>query len=74
MARAIDFPRILRVRELSERFSQLSLRSRIAGTMIVLVAIAGVVLAAWAVLADERLKRNITYYMEIGRASCRERV
>lgn len=61
MARAIDFPRILRVRELNERFSQLSLRSRIAGTMIVLVAVAGVVLAAWAVLADERLKRNITY-------------
>lgn len=61
MARVIDFRRILRVRELNERFSQLSLRSRIAGTMIVLVAIAGVVLAAWAVLADERLKRNITY-------------
>lgn len=61
MARAIDLPRILRVRELNQRFSRLSLRSRIAGTMIVLVAIAGVVLAAWAVLADERLKRNITY-------------
>lgn len=61
MARVIDLSRILRVRELNERFSQLSLRSRIAGTMIVLVAIAGVVLAAWAVLADERLKRNITY-------------
>lgn len=61
MARAIDFRRILRVRELNERFSQLSLRTRIAGTMLALVAVAGIVLAAWAVLADERLKRNITY-------------
>lgn len=46
---------------LDERFSRLSLRSRIAGTMLALVAIAGIVLAAWAVLADERLKRNVTY-------------
>lgn len=61
MARAIDLPRILRVRELNERFARLSLRARIAGTMLALVAVAGVVLAAWAVLADERLKRNITY-------------
>ena len=61
MARAIDFPRIRLVRKLDERLARLSLRSRIAGTMIVLVAIAGFVLAAWAVLADERLKRNVTY-------------
>lgn len=47
--------------QLIGQFNRLSLRSRIAGTMIVLVAIAGIVLAAWAVLADERLKRNVTY-------------
>jgi signal transduction histidine kinase len=45
----------------SARLAQLSLRARIAGTMLALVAIAGVMLAAWAVLADDRLKRNITY-------------
>jgi signal transduction histidine kinase len=61
MALAIDFRRIPRARELNEWFARLSLRSRIAGTMVALVAIAGIVLAAWAVLADERLKRNITY-------------
>jgi signal transduction histidine kinase len=61
MARVIDFRRIRFVRDLSERLARLSLRGRIAGTMIALVAIAGVVLAAWAVLADERLKRNVTY-------------
>lgn len=61
MALAIDLRRIPRVRELNERLSRLSLRDRIAGTMLALVAIAGIVLAAWAVLADERLKRNITY-------------
>ncbi|HWK75605.1 MAG TPA: HAMP domain-containing sensor histidine kinase [Povalibacter sp.] len=61
MALAIDFHRIPRVRELNQWFARLSLRSRIAGTMLALVAIAGIVLAAWAVLADERLKRNITY-------------
>jgi signal transduction histidine kinase len=41
--------------------ARLSLRARIAGTMLALVAFAGVTLAAWAVLADDRLKRNITY-------------
>ncbi|HEY6642427.1 HAMP domain-containing sensor histidine kinase [Povalibacter sp.] len=61
MARAIDFRRIRLVRDLSERLARLSLRARIAGTMIALVAIAGVLLAAWSVLADERLKRNVTY-------------
>ena len=45
----------------SDRMARLSLRARIAGTMLALVAFAGVTLAAWAVLADDRLKRNITY-------------
>ena len=61
MARAIDFRRIPAVRKADQWLASLSLRSRIAGTMLALVAIAGVVLAAWAVLADERLKRNVTY-------------
>jgi len=61
MALAIDLRRTRLVRELSERLARLSLRARIAGTMLALVAIAGIVLAAWAVLADERLKRTITY-------------
>ena len=46
---------------LGERIGPHSLRARIAGTMIALVAIAGVVLSAWAFLADERLKRSITF-------------
>jgi signal transduction histidine kinase len=46
---------------LGGRFERLSLRARIAGNMLALVAIAGVVLAAWAHLADERLKRSITF-------------
>lgn len=49
------------MRNLRQRLAALSLRTRIAGTMLALVAIAGVMLAAWAVLADDRLKRNITY-------------
>lgn len=61
MAPVIDFRRIPYVRRLSEGFAQLSLRSRIAGTIIALVASAGLVLSAWAYLADERLKRNITF-------------
>lgn len=61
MAPAIDLRRIPFVRKLGERYSRLSLRARIAGTMIALVAVAGVVLSAWAYLADERLKRNITF-------------
>jgi signal transduction histidine kinase len=48
-------------RESSGRFARLSLRARIAGTMLALIAFAGIVLAAWAYQADERLKRNITY-------------
>lgn len=61
MAPVIDFRRIRFVRSLDERFARLSLRARIAGTMLALVASAGVVLAAWAHLADEQLKRNITF-------------
>jgi signal transduction histidine kinase len=61
MASAIASRRIRLVRELNDRFAQLSLRARIAGTMLALVAIAGIVLAAWAYQADERLKRSITY-------------
>lgn len=61
MARAIDFRQSRYVRNLSSRLQRLSLRARIAGTMLALVAIAGIVLAAWAHLADERLKRSITF-------------
>jgi signal transduction histidine kinase len=61
MARVIDFQQIRFVRDLSSRFTRLSLRARIAGTMLALVAMAGIVLAAWAHLADERLKRSITF-------------
>jgi len=60
MALATDLRRIRFVRDLNERFARMSLRARIAGTMLALVAIAGIVLAAWAHLADEQLKRNIT--------------
>jgi len=60
MARVIDLQRIPLVRSLRSWYAQLSLRARIAGTMIALVASAGLLLAAWAHLADERLKRNIT--------------
>jgi signal transduction histidine kinase len=60
MAPVIDFRRTRFGRRLSDWFAQLSLRSRIAGTMVVLVASAGLVLSAFAYLADERLKRNIT--------------
>jgi signal transduction histidine kinase len=61
MAPAIDLQRIPFARKLAARLSALSLRARIAGTMIALVAIAGTVLSAWAYLADERLKRTITF-------------
>lgn len=60
MALAIDFRRNRLVRRAVELFAQLSLRARIAGTMIALLAVAGLILSAWAYLADERLKRNIT--------------
>jgi signal transduction histidine kinase len=61
MAPVIDFRQSRLVRRLSAWFSQLSLRRRIAGTMIALVASAGLLLSAWAWLADEQLKRNITF-------------
>lgn len=61
MAQAIDLRRTPLVERLAARYARLSLRARIAGTMIALVAIAGIVLSAWAYLADERLKRNITF-------------
>lgn len=61
MAPVIDFRQIRFVVKLSARFERLSLRTRIAGTMLALVASAGIVLAAWAHLADERLKRSITF-------------
>jgi signal transduction histidine kinase len=61
MASAIASRRIQLARELNAWYSQLSLRTRIAGTMLALVALAGIVLAAWAYQADERLKRSITY-------------
>jgi signal transduction histidine kinase len=60
MAPAIDFRQNRFVHKLNDWFSRLSLRARIAGTMIALVASAGLVLSAWAYLADEQLKRNIT--------------
>ena len=60
MALAIDFRQNRYVRKLNDWYSRLSLRARIAGTMIALVASAGLVLSAWAYLADEQLKRNIT--------------
>jgi signal transduction histidine kinase len=60
MAPAIDFRRNRFARRANELFAQLSLRARIAGTMIALLAIAGLILSAFAYLADEQLKRNIT--------------
>jgi signal transduction histidine kinase len=60
MAPAIDYRQNRFVRRLNDWYSRLSLRARIAGTMIALVASAGLVLSAWAYLADEQLKRNIT--------------
>lgn len=61
MVSAIASPLNRYVHRFSDRFARLSLRSRIAGTMIALVAVAGVVLSAWAYLADEQLKRSITF-------------
>lgn len=61
MARVIDSRWNRLVRSLDDRFAQLSLRARIAGTMIALVAMAGLVLSAFAYLADERLKHSITW-------------
>lgn len=60
MALAIDSQRNRFVRRAGELFAQVSLRARIAGTMVALLAIAGLILSAWAYFADEQLKRNIT--------------
>jgi signal transduction histidine kinase len=60
MAPVIDFRRNRLVLRASEWYAHLSLRARIAGTMIALLAIAGLILSAWAYLADERMKHNIT--------------
>lgn len=60
MAPVIDFRRNRLVRRASEWYAHLSLRARIAGTMIALLAMAGLILSGWAYLADERLKHNIT--------------
>src|SRR5512138_3428571 len=49
------------VRNLQAWLAQLSLRARIAGTTVALIALAGIVLGAWAYQADERLKHNITF-------------
>jgi signal transduction histidine kinase len=61
MAPAIDLQQNRYARRLREWYARLSLRSRIAGTMIALVASAGLVLSAWAYLADEQLKHRITF-------------
>ena len=61
MASAIESRRTRLAHRLTQRAARLSLRARIAGTMLALVAFAGIVLAAWAYQADERLKRSITY-------------
>lgn len=44
-----------------ERAAHLNLRQRIAGTMMLLVTAAGLLLAAWAMLANRRLEQNVTY-------------
>ena len=43
------------------RLSRLNLRQRIAGTMMALVTAAGLLLAVWALLANQRLELNVTY-------------
>jgi signal transduction histidine kinase len=61
MASVIDSQRIPIVRELSARLDRLSLRGRIAGTMLLLVATSGIMLGIWTHLADDRLKSSITF-------------
>ena len=41
--------------------SQLTLRQRIAGTMVALITVAGLLLALWVILTSRRLEENITY-------------
>ena len=45
----------------SINLSQFNLRQRIAGTMVALVAAAGLLLAVWTLLANRRLEQNVTY-------------
>lgn len=49
------------IRRLTRRIASLSLRQRIAGSMMLLVTAAGLLLALWAVLANRRLEQNVTY-------------
>lgn len=56
-----NFARLPGVRHMSELVAELSLRQRIAGTMMLLVTAAGLLLAAWAMLANRRLEQNVTY-------------
>ncbi len=44
-----------------QQLAQLNLRQRIAGTMMMLVTVAGLLLAVWALLANRRLEQNVTY-------------
>ncbi len=41
--------------------TQLTLRQRIAGTMVALITVAGLLLALWMILASRRLEENVTY-------------
>jgi signal transduction histidine kinase len=41
--------------------AQLTLRQRIAATMVTLITVAGLLLALWMVLASRRLEENVTY-------------
>jgi signal transduction histidine kinase len=43
------------------QLAQLNLRQRIAGTMMMMVTAAGLLLAVWALLANRRLELNVTY-------------
>ena len=64
MFKAKTFKRALRrPQRWSQRLklTQLNLRQRIAGTMMALVTAAGLLLAAWAMLANRRLEQNVTY-------------
>jgi signal transduction histidine kinase len=46
---------------LRTQLAQLNLRQRIAGTMMIMVTAAGLLLAVWALLANRRLELNVTY-------------
>ena len=43
------------------QLAHLNLRQRIAGTMMIMVTAAGLLLAVWALLANRRLELNVTY-------------